>query len=389
MTESRYKSNECQPPEKPAPQPFPPGDPEKCPKAPPPTKPTEPKPPECPAPPKNCCCPTTTTSTPDCLETAIEEQGKSIAKAEKAKLFKTELEGLLTKARTASQQYTQAKYDELLEKWQKADREIARLISTVVCTMPCWKCILECYICPPLYELHKSEALLYGGELPGTITNLYDLRFWRERDSAAKERTLARLSEVLKAWEKPAQTIEKTLGDNATLLALIRQENSAKSGAAIYDLFLKLIPRHLAIAPPPASPETTTWIAEEYTKFCECGEYPAETCCGPNTNETSFRERLTGPMPYLVNPGDYFKIICCLVSKHYAPAKEAAADAAAEYQAIDNLIKNTWTKVTNGLANFEKDVKNTLPTVVDCCGCEPEDDDESGKKTPQQQERRY
>ena len=48
------------------------------------------------------------------------------------------------------------------------------------------------------------------------------------------------------------------------------------------------------------------------------------------------RERLTGPQPYLVDPNDYFGILCCLVSNGYGPAKEAAAAAEAEYENAKN-----------------------------------------------------
>ena len=36
-------------------------------------------------------------------------------------------------------------------------------------------------------------------------------------------------------------------------------------------------------------------------------------------------QRLTGPQAYLIDPLSYLTIVCCLVEKRYAPAKEAAA----------------------------------------------------------------
>src|SRR6266404_4864149 len=85
-------------------------------------------PPKCENP---CCCPHGPAPKPNCLEDLIQHQAEEIAKAEKAKQFKTELEALLTKAQAASQDYTRATYDRLVKDWKEQDEAIVDLIQKV------------------------------------------------------------------------------------------------------------------------------------------------------------------------------------------------------------------------------------------------------------------
>jgi hypothetical protein len=359
----------------PAEQPHPPNG--GCDKLPETTPPTLDPPAKCPDPPECCHCPTPPSSTPNCLEALIEQQTAQMTVADKAKAFKTELEALLTKARAASQEYTADRYSKLLKQWQEQDRQIAELIRKLVCAVPCWRCVIECYVCPLLNELHYSEVWLYGdGTFASDAHNLYDLRYWLERDMDAKQRRFLRIKGVLAAWETPAKTIEKALQDNAKLISDAEKALGTDSAKVVYDVFLKLVPMHLAIAPPAKDPDTTTKIDHKYTDFCGCDTGTPDDCCGPDVGEFSLRDRILGPQPYLIDPNNYFKVICCLVEQRYLPAKDAAAAAEAAFQAKDNEIKRRHAQISEALkpGAFEKSAKAAIPATIDCGDCDCDDD---------------
>ncbi len=297
----------------------------------------------------------------------IADQAAEIAAAEKAKVFKTDLEALLAKAKAAEQEYTKDRYDALVKLWVQRDGDIVDLIRKLVCAVPCWRCIIDCYICPLLNELHYVEQWLYGdGTLPSEVHNKYDLQYWRVRDKDQKERRYLRIKAVLAAWEKPAQTIEKALGDNKAAIEAALKALSTDAGKVVYDVFFRIIPLHLAIAPPKGSGVETA-IDQQYTEFCACDTGTPDDCCGPDVGETSLRQRLIGPQPYLVEAKDYFEIICCLVKHRYGPAKDAFAKAEAALAGIDNEIKNYKSQIENGLKSFEKDAKRAIPSAINCC----------------------
>jgi hypothetical protein len=209
MTEyKRPSGHDCPPaPGDPAGQPKTPSDGKACEPVPETTPPT-PKDPE-PCPPTDCKCPPGPGTTSNCLETLISKKAETIAEADKAKAFKTELEALLTKAKSAGQEYNRDKFDKLVKLWDEQDADIAELIRKLVCAVPCWRCVIECYVCPLLEEMRKAEWYLYGdGTLYTDVHNVYDVHYWHTRDRDAKERRFSRIKAVLAAWEKPAQSIE-------------------------------------------------------------------------------------------------------------------------------------------------------------------------------------
>lgn len=389
MSDYRRQQNdhECPPrPRDPADQPNPPGG-DPCAELPKTTPPKLKDPEKCPPDP-NCKCPRPPTTDSNCLEELISRQSAEIAAAEKAKPFKADLEALLVKAKAAGQDYTRAKFEKLVKQWVEQDLAIAELARKVACALPCWRCVIECYICPLLNDMRYAEqALLGDGTQYTEVHNLYDLQYWHTRDKEKKERTFNRIKAVLAQWEKPAATIEKVLADNQALADAIAKLVGTDPGRAVYDLFLRLIPMHLAIAPPRDSAWTTR-IPKEYTEFCECDEGTSDDCCGPDTGELSFRQRLIGPQPYLIDPKDYFTIICCLVQNRYHPAKDALAQAEADWTTVDNLIKRYRAQVDNGLKNFEKDAKGAIPLVVDCCDHEKNHDDDDDHHDRPSQTRR-
>jgi hypothetical protein len=369
---------ECPPPPvDPAPQPRPPGDGE-CDELPPTTPPELPEPEKCAEP--DCKCPRPPGSGPNCLEELIAEPTAQIAAAEKAKTYKADLEALRAKATVAHQEYTRDKYEKLVKQWVEQDAQIAELIRKLVCAVPCWRCLIECHVCPLINEMYYAERWLYGdGSWCSQAHNLYDLLYWHERDKAAKERRFLRIKSVLAAWEKPAQTIEKALADNAKLIADAGKSLGSEAPKVVFDVFLKLVPLHLAVAPPRGSAWETK-IDKQYTEFCDCDTGAPDDCCGPDVGEWSFRQRLIGPQPYLIDPNDYFTLICCLVEKRYRPAKDALGAAEAAYVTVDNKIKGYKAKIENGLKSFDKDAKAAIPGTVDCCDYEP--DAERSKPAP-------
>ncbi|HKY41571.1 MAG TPA: hypothetical protein VJM50_00645 [Pyrinomonadaceae bacterium] len=375
----KHMGHECPPrPEYPADQPKPPGpaDGSGCNEYEPTKPPTVAPPKPCPPPDSDCKCPDPPGSGTTCLEDLIAEQTVDTALLQQENLLTQELNKLLETAKKASQAYTPDKYDDLVERWRKADVEIAELIRKLVCAVPCWKCILDCYVCPLLNDLHQKQKWLYDDDkLITTANDLYDLQYWHTRDRGWKARRLARIKEVLKAWETPALTIDKVLNDNKALIESLGPFIGPQPGKAIYAVFLVLIPRHLAIAPPATSLELTTTIDKKYTEFCPCDGGTPDNCCGPDVGELSFRQRLIGPLPYLIKPNAYFDLICCLVRKRYTPATLELGKADADLAAVNAQIARYEKAIGEGWKpDFEKNAE-AIPKDINCCDYEKYDDD--------------
>ena len=378
MSEHRKQSDrDCEPPKDPAPQPQPPGDGKACGPLPSSTPPPLKDPDKCPDPPASCKCPPKPGSSTNCLQTLIDKQQAEILAAEKAKDFQKELQKVLDNANKASQNYTRDKYTALVAEWQRQDTLIATLLRNLECAVPCWRCILDCYVCPHLNELHEAEKYLYDdGQLYTEVHNLYDVQYWHQRDKAAKQRTFDRIASVIAAWSDPAKAIENALNINKGLIdSAGKVIGTHERGKAIYDVFLRLVPLHLAIAPPADTEDTTTKIDKKYTVFCECDEGKPDNCCGLDVGEWSLRQRLIGAQPYLMDPNDYFTLICCLVEQRYAPAKDALSRAETDLAAAGDRIARYEAQLKTGwVKTFETAAKGAIPSMIDCCDydCEEE-----------------
>ena len=356
-----YPQQPCEPAPDPAEQPKDPGG--KCAEI-PEDKPPDLKDPEKCLPDPACGCPTTPAS-PSCLDKLIAAQSKQLSEAESAKTFKAEMESLLKTAKAASLEYTQEKYDKLVKEWDRQDGNINEFIKKLVCAVPCWKCLIECFVCPLLYEVRYREQKIWGdGKLYPEVHSLSDRRYWHERNRDEKKRVFDRIKGVLAAWENPAQTIEKALADNAKLLADVGPLLSSDATKVVYDVFLRLVPMHLMIAPP-ASPGKTTRIAKQYTQFCEHDKGEPDDCCGPDVGVPSLRRRLIGPQPYLINPKDYFSVICCLAENRYLPAKNAYAAAQSAWENDDSEINRLKSEIDEKMKSLEKDAKAAFPANCD------------------------
>jgi hypothetical protein len=372
--------HECPPsPDNPAGQPNPPGG--DCKPLPVCTPPVLDPPPKCPDPDPHCKCPTTPGSNPNCLEDLIAKQTAEIVIAANADNLKKELEKLLVTAKAAAGKYTRDKYELLVAEWLKQDAAIAELIRKLVCAVPCWRCIIDCYVCPLLNDLHYAEKWLYDdGKLYTDVHDLYDLQYWHTRDRAAKQRRFNRVDSVLKAWQDPAATIDKALATNKALIDSAGKLIGTEAGKAIYDVFLRLVPLHLAIAPP-AGHDTTTKIDEKFTRFCGCDTGTPDDCCGPDVGEWSLRQRLIGAQPYLIEPNDFFMLICCLVENRYLPAKDALGKSDTDLTTVTGRIARYVKQLEDGLNpdNFEKSAKGVIPSVIDCCDYEQDDENPQSK----------
>jgi hypothetical protein len=366
MTQDTYSTQGSNQTYRPAHDPEQPGDtPAKCtPLDAGPETPTLPDPPTCKV---SCYCPPKSGSTTTCLDKLIDEQTGQIASAERAKSFKAELEDLLKKAKSAKQDYTKDKYKDLRDRWDKQDAAIADLIAKLVCAVPCWWCLIECEICTLLYAIRDLDLKLNGdGTLTDTVYSLRDLRYWQERNLYAKKEVFDRVKSGLAAWEKPAQTLDKILSDDAKLIDDIRKTLATDSAGAVYDVFMKLVPMHLAIAPRDANGKIDTKIASEYSELCGCDEGQPDDCCGPDVGKRTVRQQLIGPQPYLVDPDEFLEIICCLAKERYLPAKDLLALAESDLAKTEADIKRALSDIDQKKASLAADFKASVVNPIDC-----------------------
>src|SRR4030095_2924154 len=95
------------------------------------------------------------------------------------------------------------------------------------------------------------------------------------------------VSKVMTAWQDPYTTID-------TVLKTVNTDGTAASGGKmlgpelnklLYDVFFRLVPLHLAIAPP--ADVAVTAINKKYVELCPCDK-PGERddWCGPNIRPT-------------------------------------------------------------------------------------------------------
>jgi hypothetical protein len=327
------------------------------------------EPEKCPEPDKCCDCPQKPGETATCLDALIAKQAAEVVASENAAAFKGVLEALLTAAKDAAGKYTPDKHRELIEIWVEQDKKIVDVIQTIVCKVRCWRCVIDCHVCPLLYQVHKAQKSLYDdGKLYETVEDLYDLEYFHKRNKEAKERRLKRIESVLAVWQAPEKTIREALEKNKALIESAQANVGKEPGKVIYDVFLQIVPMHLAIAPPRDS-KWKTKIEKEFTGFCQCGTPEPDDCCGPNVGEGSLLDQLIGPQPYLIDPNDYFKLICCLVEKRYEPAQKKLKEAATALANVQARI----AAYENFLKDWRKDFKarDTIPSAIKCSDYEP------------------
>lgn len=343
------------------PPPPPPGD-KKCePLGAAPEAPELPTPKDCPQP---CHCPTPPGGTPtDCLDTLIKGQTKLVKQADRAKAFVDELTAIQGKVASAQADYTQARYKDLLKIWQDQDKLIADLVQKLVCAVPCWECLLECRLCPELTEIRRLEDELNGtGALTKDVFSLTDLQFWHQRNVTQMQARVDRIKLVLSAWEKPSGTLGDVLDKNGKLIEDTQKIIATDSAKAVYDVFMTLLPRHWAIRPRKA----VSSIDIKFVKICKCDDGTPDDCCGPDLGIVSLRNRLLGPLPYIVDPADLPIIICCILTDRLAPASDQLAAAQAALAATTTLIEQKTKQIADKTANIEAGFRAELGNPIDC-----------------------
>lgn len=382
--------HDCDPSDNPADQPKPPSKGEDCPKTetPPPPKWKDPDP--CWKPDPCCKCPKGTEDPPTtCLHELIAEQNANSMVAQRADEFKAVLEEILKTAEAVRTEYTRGKYDDLVKEWKKQDDEIARVIRTLVCDVPCWKCVLSCHVCPLINDIYVAEKSLFDdGKLISQINDLEDFQYWHQRNKNAKQREFDRIDALLTAWKKPLESITDVLTKNKESIEKIKGLIPTDNGKAVFEMFVVLIPRHLAIAPPADDDKgTTTKIDKKYTEFCPCEGLEPQNCCGPDVGPWILRMRSIQPQAYLIDPGEYFKLICCLVTKFYEPAKKALTEAEVGLADATALIASAKDRYEKGLENFAANADAAIPKVIKCCDYDKDRDDEDDDNQQQQEQR--
>jgi hypothetical protein len=340
----------------------------------PPTDTTDPKckplvapdPPKLPDPescPQPCCCPPGPGGNGgSCLDTLITEQSQLADKAALAKDFADELRALQAKIVSARASYTSEKYKALLKSWEDQDIAIGKLADDVACSVKCWKCLLECRLCPLLYDIRALELRLNGtGTFATNVDTLRELASWHERNRDERQAVVDRIKAVLSAWEDPAKALEDALTANKALIDSVRAMLSTDAPGAIYALFVRLIPTHWAIRPRGADSKV-----KSYVEICTCGETPSDDCCGPDTASGTSLQRLLPPLPYLVDPNGLAGILCCLVTERYLPAKELLAEAHARFENAKQEVERTTAQIKAKTEALEAAFKAELPTPIDC-----------------------
>ena len=317
-----------------------------------------------------CKCPPPPASTSNCFDQLIADQARVINEAERAKSFKADLEALLQKAKAAQEEYTTEKYTLLLDRWKQQDRDIAEVLHRIVCAAPCWRCQVECQVCTLFNKMRDLDLLLKGrpDQRYDKAYSLYDQQYWQERDLALKQAAFDRVKKVLTVWEKPAADIENILNENQKLMGTIK-ELASDSARGLYDVFIRLMPLHLSIAPPAST--AVTVIDKKYTELCTCGEQAPDDCCGPDVGPQSVCMQMLERHAYLVAPDKYFTIICCLVNSRYLPAKDALAKAESDLKSTQAEIKRVTDEIKTRMDNIEKDAKAELTKPFDCATCTP------------------
>lgn len=355
---AKTDQNNCTPP---------PEGPKKCePLVPAPTPPELPPATQCPQP---CDCPTPPGGTPDdCLEKLIRCQAKLVKQADRAKALVEELTEIQGKVAAAKVDYTQKRYADLKKLWEEQDKLIAALTEKVKCSVPCWECLISCRLCPQLTEIRNLEDRLNGtGALTDKVYSLLDLQFWHQRNVAQMEARVKRIKDVLAAWEKPSTTLGEALDKNGKLLESLPALLATDAAKAIFDIFMTLVPRHLAIRPR----DLTTTIKDKFIDICSCPEGTPDDCCGPDVGIMTLRERLVGLLPYIVDPAKLSPIICCLTKERLEPASNQLADAQANLAAVTAEIEQTTKLITDKTAGLEAAFTAELTNPIDCAPYKP------------------
>ena len=92
-----------------------------------------------------------------------------------------------------------------------------------------------------------------------------------------------------------------------------------------------------------------------------------DDCCGPDVGVLSARQRLTEPQAYIVDPNNFFDILCCLATERYLPAKDQLATAECRARRSRG---QTSKRLTADLEQRKKsifdDYRGNISSPIDC-----------------------
>lgn len=317
--------------------------------------------------PQPCCCPPGPGGDGfACLTDLIRDQSSLAEQATAAKEFGEALRALQDKAITARTQYTRAKFEALTRAWTDQDAQIATLAQQIGCAVKCWKCLLECRLCTLLYDIRVLERRLHGtGTYHETVDTLEEMAQWHGRNRAERQAVLDRIAALLAAWQDPVKNIEDALERDRALIDAIKPMIAADPAGAVYALFVKLIPTHVAIQPRGPDGKGRTSIDPDFIHICDCDTPDVDDCCGPDTGERSVRHRLLPPLPYLVDPDAFFDVLCCLIKERYLKANEALSRARADHEQAKQEVERVQALVKAKTDALEADFMAEL-SPLDC-----------------------
>lgn len=354
--------------------------------------PEGPKAPELPSPEQcdyECNCPgKPTPPEPPCFSRLISDQAAIEASGQRASQTKADLEQFLKDATTGKETYTREIFKDLSKRWKQQDEDIVKAIHVVVCNVPCWWCVIDCHICQEFYTIRAIEKQLYGTPdvYMSDVHSLPDLEYWHTRRRDSKQRRYNRIKAVMEAWKNPAKSIDDALKANQAIIDNVRSMDPLDS---IPEVLIKLVLRHLAIAPRPLQ----TGIKEKYRNLCtKCDEEDPDDCCGPDVGLPTARQRLIDPQAYIVDPDHYFDLLCCIATERLEPAKNQLEQAQKELDAVSAQIKLLQTDLDDRNKDPLAKYRGNVSAPIDCdnytkkngggdCGCDDDDersdDDES------------
>lgn len=329
------------------------------------TAPEPPKPQPCEQP---CCCPSDPGGgSSDCLQSVITEESKKIAAADQAKAFVDVLGQIQKSANDAKGKYTRSVYESLRDGWIKFDGDLLlRVTKQLECTIRCWECVVECRLCPLLKAIRDRQLVLDGkvDNLPKSVDSLRELLCWHQRNVAFRQADFDRVNGVLTAWvTDPVGKLQKAMADNIDLAGKILDTMATDNVGALWNIFMRLLPLHMAIAPRGQK----SAIDPAYLTICDnCDPDDPTWCCTVHVGERSIRQQLIGPVPYIVDPDRYPDVICCLVTQRYQKASVLLAKAKAEYAEVQSRIERVTTEIGDRKKSLADDFKGDLTTPIDC-----------------------
>jgi len=297
----------------------------------------------------------------------ITEESKKIAAADQAKAFVDVLGQIQKSANDAKGKYTRSVYESLRDGWIKFDGDLLlRVTKQLECTIRCWECVVECRLCPLLKAIRDRQLVLDGkvDNLPKSVDSLRELLCWHQRNVAFRQADFDRVNGVLTAWvTDPVGKLQKAMADNIDLAGKILDTMATDNVGALWNIFMRLLPLHMAIAPRGQK----SAIDPAYLTICDnCDPDDPTWCCTVHVGERSIRQQLIGPVPYIVDPDRYPDVICCLVTQRYQKASVLLAKAKAEYAEVQSRIERVTTEIGDRKKSLADDFKGDLTTPIDC-----------------------